>query len=214
MFLILLAGGIGLVFAINNNKSNIEQINVSANLTKVANEQTIKIEEEKVVMPVKAEPVTTEDSQISSDGTRRVIVRTTGNNDSDIKSVQILTRNEKNGDEQAVFNNSISKDGEITAPYNAWSPDNKYFFVQQNSAQGTSIMVFKEDGQPFGDGETYLDLTGIFKDRVSAFDYKEATGWASETLIIVNTSNKEGSDGPSYWFEVPSKAVIQLSSKF
>jgi hypothetical protein len=152
-------------------------------------------------------------SEISSDGTKKVVLKTIQNKD-ETKSVILSIEDSGSGEQQVIFEVTLKKGKSIVIPYNTWSPDNKYFFIQENTSTGTEIRVFNAKGESFASGETYLDLTGLFGKLEIGNNFSEATGWASETLIIVNTTSQDDTKGPSYWFEVPRRAIMQLSTEF
>lgn len=146
-------------------------------------------------------------SQISSDGTKKVTVQIEENTDA-TRTFTIST-----DDKKAIFSEKLNVGESISLPFNSWSADNRFFFIKETTREGTSILVFKADGQPFADGEAYLDLTGTFRARVGdTFDV--ATGWAEDDLIVINTKLTDGTQGSSYWFAVPSKAIIPLAVQF
>lgn len=158
-------------------------------------------------------PKITVSSQISPDGTKKVIMKVTENSDS-TKTYDFSTSDENGADEQFVFSKTLESSDNVTIPFNAWSPDDKYFFIVQNSGSNKNVFVLKATGEPFSDTEKYLDATEIFKQRNTGNSFDEATGWASETLIIINTTKPDGTKGFSYWLEIPSKSIIQLSTEF
>lgn len=203
LFLITIAGLIGLFFAVSVNKTQLRiaptMIGIDANTMPTA-------------FPTEIPIIRSSVSEISSDGSKKVISQTIQNRDGS-KSVTVSTQDGNGDNGQVIFNNTIEKGKSIVIPYNTWSPDNKYFFIQKNTPGGSEIMVFNAKGEPFVSGENYLDLTGLFQKQVTGNNFSEATGWASETLIIVNGVSK-GNTKVSYWFEVPSKAIMQLSTVF
>lgn len=158
-------------------------------------------------------PKISEASQISPDGEKKVLMRTTENNDN-TTAYEFFTTNGDGSNKQLIFSQILTSPSNMSVPYNTWSPDDKYFFIQENSGINTKIMVFKVTGEAFSETEKYLDAAEIFRKQNTGNNFDEATGWASETLIIINTTKEDGSKGHSYWFEVPSKAIIQLSTDF
>lgn len=152
-------------------------------------------------------------SQISSDATKKVVLHAIQNSNNS-QTATLSTEDGGGQNEKIIFTKILSKDENILIPYNTWSPDDKYFFIQENTSSATAIMVFQAKGEPFANGASSLDLTGLFRKQNMENSFKEATGWASESLIIVNTTTQNNTRGPSYWFEVPSKAIIQLSTPF
>ncbi len=188
-------------FFIGQARSTQEQFPSLANLPAMAANPTPTIEAPAL------------SSQISPDGTKKVTMKVTPNKDG-TKTYEVST---SDGDEQNMHTiTSITLAGKdnVIIPFNAWSPDNRYFFIQENTADEPNVMVFKATGEAFADGVASLDLTQAYKNRATGNNFTEATGWASETLIIINTTHADNTKGPSYWFEVPSKAVIQLSTQF
>ena len=165
--------------------------------------------------PIQSEPTIeppTLSSQISPDGTKKVEMKITPSKN-DSKTYEIST---SDGDGQSYDITKITLDAKsaVTLPFNTWSPDNRYFFIKEDTQNGPLVMVFKATGEAFPDGALSLDLTKAFENRATGNNFVEATGWASETLIIINTTHTDKTQGPSYWFEVPSKAIIQLSTQF
>jgi len=152
-------------------------------------------------------------SQISPDGTKEVIMKIIRNED-DTQTHSFFTTDTSGANEKYIFTRTLEKEANMTIPYNTWSSNNQYFFIQENAKEGTNIFAFKASGEAFSDTEQYFDVTGLFKKKDTGNNFSEATGWASESLIIINTTKEDGTKGPSYWFEIPSKAIIQLSTEF
>ena len=161
----------------------------------------------------KPAPEETTFSQISPNGEKTVIMKVTQNSD-DTKTYDFSTVYENSQDEQHVFTKTLDLSKSMTLPFNTFSSDNKYFFIQENAVGTNSIFAFKTSGEAFSDTEKYLDVIDLFNQKNTGNEFYEATGWASESLIIINTTKKDSTKGPSYWFEVPSKAIIQLSTEF
>lgn len=111
-----------------------------------------------------------------------------------------------------VYTKTVAKDTVMSIPANSWTPDNKLLFIQENGPSGVNYYVFHGDGTPFADGSLYIDVRPVFEARETGYALRTATGWASETLLIIYTSKEDGTSGPHYWLEIPSKAVMQLAS--
>lgn len=130
------------------------------------------------------------------------------------KTYEILVSDLANNNQKLIYSATLPVTESITVPFNAWSPDNKYLFIEHNTPKGNEAIVIKSNGDPVIQGEVNPNIAALFAAKKTGYTYKETTGWASETLLIVNTTGQDGSKGPSYWFEVPSKAIIQLSTQF
>ncbi len=149
-------------------------------------------------------------SQISPDGTKLLSMQITLNANK-TKTIEFTTTDEDNSNRKKIYTAFAKENETYTLPFNAWSPDNKYVFIFKN---GQEALVFMADGEPILEDKLYLDIPKIFAEKIKEYFYKETTGWASNNLLIVNTVKQDSSKGPSFWFEVPSKAIIQLSSQF
>lgn len=113
-----------------------------------------------------------------------------------------------------IFTSTVPAETTMEIPRNTFSPDGKYVFLKETAFGETHYLVLSTSGTPLTkDGQT-LDITGRFGEKYPDYVITEATGWGGVGLIVFNTSKKDGSRGPSFWFEVPSGAFIQLSSQF
>lgn len=154
-------------------------------------------------------------SQTSSDGTKKIIIAEIQNADT-TKTYYVSVADSAGLHASPIFTKTLDQTKTMILPFNTWSPDNKYFFIQEQTTTGmvTGILALQATGKPFANGQPYLDVTNVFINRNTGYTLREATGWASETLIIINSVTPENKKGPSYWFEVPSTAIIQLSTDF
>lgn len=159
-------------------------------------------------------PQTTTISQPSPDGKKKLVMKTTREK-KNILSYEFTTTDGSGENIQPVFSTtveaSMSASEGLGIPFNTWSPDDKYVFIQKNDGDA---LVFKATGEQIIPDHLYLDARDIFDSGKRTDMYHVTTGWASPTLLIINTVKEDGTKGSSYWFEVPSKAIIQLSSQF
>ncbi len=105
-----------------------------------------------------------------------------------------------------IFSKTITN-GEMSIPGNSWSPDNKFLFIKGKEGTVSSYLVFKANGESFTDGNKYLDVAALYNDKKMDYVLKDVTGWDAPGLLHVFTN------GPSYWFELASKAFLQLATK-
>ncbi len=101
-----------------------------------------------------------------------------------------------------VFTKTVPLGTYISIPFNTFSPDNKYIFLQE----GNTYFVPLKDG--------VLDINSLFAAKHPDYTIADVTGWGGMTLLVVNTNKVNGDQGPSFWFDVTSKSFIQLSSHF
>lgn len=154
-------------------------------------------------------PKTSVESQISSDGTKKVEMKITENKDS-TRTYDVST-----GDGgPVIFSKTLPQGSSLNIPFNTWDPQNNYFFIQEKNENGQIVRVFKDSGESFAEEEPFLDLTDVFGQKADITKFTEATGWGGYNLIVINTKLEDNTQGYSYWFEVPSKALIPLSTKF
>lgn len=152
-------------------------------------------------------------SQPTPDGKKKLLMEATHKKDI---STYVFTTSDGSGDNiQPLFTTTIQASASATAglniPFNTWSPDNKYLFIQTSDG---NAWVFNATGEEIVPGQLYFDVRDLFNAAEKKDIYEVTTGWASPTLLIINTRAPDNTKGSSYWFEVPSKAIIQLSSSF
>ena len=58
------------------------------------------------------------------------------------------------------------------------------------------------------------DITDLFTKKYPDLKIGNVTGWGGVGEIIVNSVKDGGSRGPSFWFEMPSHNIVQLSTRF
>jgi hypothetical protein len=102
----------------------------------------------------------------------------------------------------------------LSIPYNAWSPDNKYVFLQETKSSARGYIVFSVNGEMFDDDVRYLQMDELFATKVPRYTITEITGWAAPNLLLVNTVAEEDGTRVSFWFDVPSQSFIRLSTYF
>ncbi|MCL5114060.1 MAG: hypothetical protein M1372_02745 [Patescibacteria group bacterium] len=151
-------------------------------------------------------------SQVSPDGAKKLVMTVTTNKNK--SKTYIFTASGETSATPSIYAMALPDKESMSIPFNTWSPDGAYVFIQHNTSSGSGVLVVKGNGQPFEGGQQYLDVSALFAAKNTGNIYQEATGWASETLLILNTTQPNGSKGSSYWFEAPSKGIIQLSTEF
>ncbi len=152
-------------------------------------------------------------TEISSDGSRKAMLKIldTGQN---VRDFALYTQDESGSDTNLVYSKRLYGDSGILLPFNMWSPDNRYFFIKEYTPEDVSIKVFNSDGGLFMDGRSYLDLVEDFESGDYGFVFQEATGWGGYNLIVFNSENEKKEQGPSFWYELPGRSVIRLSTLF
>ncbi|MBI3070140.1 MAG: hypothetical protein HYY87_02445 [Candidatus Levybacteria bacterium] len=103
-----------------------------------------------------------------------------------------------------LFEKTVGFGVSMEISYNSWSPDNKYVFLRENKVDSFDIFIFKASAENFSNGEKYIDVMPRFAESKIKYVIKDITGWDSPTLLHVVTS------GPSYWFDITTRAFLQL----
>ncbi|HET9947058.1 MAG TPA: hypothetical protein VFQ63_03275, partial [Patescibacteria group bacterium] len=134
--------------------------------------------------PVSA-PVVSFTDQTSSDGTQKLTMRTvqTGNMRAYTFTVSNLTTNT----DRVILSENGATNSSYLVPFNAFSTDNAYVYLEKKDAQTNHFFVFKTSGESFPNGQEYLDITTRFTDYTSNYQLADVTGWGSSTLLVVNT---------------------------
>lgn len=148
--------------------------------------------------------------QISPDGAKKLVMKTTHNANGTL-TYEFTTVDTTTNNQQPLYTATLTGSESISIPFNTWSPDNKYVFIQKD---GNRALVFKASGGQIVTDQMYLDVLDTFTTKGIKDTPAETTGWASPTLLIVNTTTTDNTKGSSYWFEVPTQAIIQLASQF
>lgn len=173
------------------------------------NSQTTVFQNAPVSVPlVEATPRVETASQISPDGKMTLTMKLTDNRDGTY-AYEFSTQ-EKGLSKTLVYKTTADSKS-YSIPFNTWSPNNMYFFIYKGG--NNTALVFRADGQPISGTEQFIDLTDVFKAKYENITIKEVTGWADPFLIVFNKEDKDGKK-QSYWLEIPSKAIIPLSTNF
>ena len=139
----------------------------------------------------------------NSDGTATYEFSASG-----LSGIQILPA----GTSRKVFMKTVEPGASMMIPANTWAPENRYVFLEEKDASGAKrFFVVRTTGEPFVSGAEYLDVTALFAEKKTGYTFREATGWASTSLLIITTDKDTQTRGPSYWFEIPSGAFLQLA---
>lgn len=198
LLIIVFASFVGIFFVFQNHHK--KQLSVATSMPEFLKSVAAPIS----ITPT---PVIQTASEISSDGTMQITMKTESNrNFTNTYSFSVSLKSDNN-QSQLIFSKTVDAGTSFSIPFNTFSPQNKYLFLKQDDKDKTRYLVFNSSGKPFADGQEYLDITPLFEKHSPDLTLKNVTGWASETLLILQTS------GPSFWFEIPSH-FIQLSTKF
>lgn len=147
----------------------------------------------------------------SSDGIMKMTLHTTKAQTTTTYTVTVSDQSGANL--KQLFSTTLPQGSTLSIPANSWSTDNKYVFLLEKAADGPHVLVFKASGEQFANGQQFLDVVALFNAKITTHTFAEATGWASPTLLVINTADS-ANPGPSYWFEIPSLSFIQLANRF
>lgn len=140
--------------------------------------------------------------------------------------IKLIMETQRHGNSSAtysVFISKISGEGKLdlfttttdtetfSLPHNSWSPNGKLVFIKKDKPGELTFLVFKTTGETFQKDQS-LNVGELFAKKQPKYILTDATGWASETLLIITTATAadKSKPGPSFWFDIPSKTFIQL----
>lgn len=174
---------------------------------------TIQSEELEQTYPPEASAATKKTSvEIHSpDGKNKIIMNRKDNPDG--TTAYSFTTSDINGDNsKEIFSKTLSTNQSMDIPYNSWSPNNKYVFLKEENSGFKNFYVFNADGTPFSNG-AYINVVPTFIAKDTGTVLADVTGWDSNTLLHVKSNENDGTRGPTFWFEIPSQAIIRLASR-
>ena len=145
----------------------------------------------------------------SPDGTMQLILQMQINANNTV-SYQ-LSAQKADGENKITIFSQTGGQGQFSISQNTWSPDNNYVFMEQYLNGQQTWLVFNASGQNFSDGQQSIDVMALFVKRLEPETILNVTGWDSDTLLHVFTQKTDGSRGPSFWFDVPSRSFTQLA---
>lgn len=107
----------------------------------------------------------------------------------------------------------VEMSSEVSVPFNAISPDNKYFFVKVSQNGGALYYLYSGEDAGAGD-QLGQEISALFYEKYPDLLISDITGWGGPNLLIINTEKADGSFGTSYWFNIYTQKFIQLSNRF
>ncbi len=170
---------------------------------KSGSQTSVPLEKESIVSGVKPLSSLKSSSVLSGDGTMKATMKSQEELDETTDySFSISKSSDKSS--KLLYSKNIKK-GNMDIPKNAWSPDNKYLFILDKE-EGDHYLVFKANGDPFANGDKFIDGTLLFKQKQSAFTLLDMTGWDGVGLVHTRAVN-----GAAFWFEVDTQNFVQLA---
>ncbi|HMS22700.1 MAG TPA: hypothetical protein PKA38_02940 [Candidatus Levybacteria bacterium] len=109
------------------------------------------------------------------------------------------------------YTETLSQNTSLGLPDNAFSPGEKYLFLEKNGGGVKNALVFATDKSLFENNTQFLDVYSLYASKNLPNKFAGATGWADRTLLIIETTKEDGTKGSKYWFDVPSQSFIQLA---
>ena len=108
---------------------------------------------------------------------------------------------------EAIEDSSIT----YSIPENAWSPDNKQFFLIKTISNVKDYLVFKADNSNYANGQKFLDIGDYWSKSKFSLNVNDVTGWAGDDLLVFTTSQSNGANGQLFWFVISSNGFLPLS---
>jgi hypothetical protein len=145
-----------------------------------------------------------ETSVNSSNADKKLILRTTPKSGG-MTEYSYIVADVSGKNQRVVFDKTVPAGTVMTLPYNSWDPTDTYIFIEEKVGSVPDYYVMKSTGG------SLIDVGAVWNEKKIPYTIREATGWASDTLLIIYTSASDGSKGPAFWFEIPSTAILQLA---
>lgn len=161
------------------------------------------IDQSSVIPPVEASQVTSMDSP---DGKLTLMMKTVKNQNEIIYSFTVSGKE--------IFTKTTDLSTVISIPGNSWSPNNKYVFLKESGSSGPAFFALSATVLSSEQNDQTANITNLFSQKYPDLSIGDVTGWGGMNLIIVNSAKSDGSRGPSFWFEMPGRGFIQLSTRF
>lgn len=206
LFIIILLSSVSIFFIFKNNYKNQSHI-----ITPIPDVLKLNSSSIQSVSPT---PTIQTTSWTSSDGTKQITMETQNNNGEKNYSFFVTPTSEDSQKKQPFFSKTVDADTSFLIPFNTFSTNNKYLFLQRKDKNQTDFLVFDVSGQLITKENQYIDISSLFKKYTSVYTLHQVTGWASNTLLIIESSKNDNSPGPSFWFDVTNQSFIQLSTRF
>ncbi len=163
-----------------------------------------------VVTPTSPPNVPQKTEVHSPDGTVKAIL-TSQKQDNDTTTYTVMAAKITGENQKYIFSKSGDNQTSIVLPQNSWSPDNKYLFILEKNKDIITALVFKASGEVFANGTQFLDVTPLFLAKNKTLEITNITGWASPSLLYVQTKTESLTKGPTFWFDIDSKNFLQLA---
>lgn len=113
-----------------------------------------------------------------------------------------------------IFVKTVDSSTTISIPYNTWSPNGKYIFLKEEGPGGIRFFALLTTVLSSDQNDQTADITNLFTKKYSDLKIGDVTGWGGMGEIVVNSVKSDGTRGPSFWFEMPSHNIVQLSTRF
>jgi len=124
------------------------------------------------------------------------------------------TADRSGANEKMVFKKTAPLNQVLTVPYNTWSPNDTYFFLKETTPTVNNYYVFYTSGKSFSEKSQFINIQELFAQKLPQYAIENVTGWADQTLLIVNTKTEQGRQGPSFWFDLTGNSFLQLGTRF
>lgn len=157
-------------------------------------------------------PQTTERIQVSPDGTQEVVMDKTTGTDMTTQYTFAL-ENTATKVKMTLLTTTPASTSSYMIPFNTFSPDDAYVFLQEKTTDQTNYFVFQSSGQTFGNGAASINITPLFASYAPSDTLVAVTGWADPTLLVVNAKSASGTL-ESFWFDMKSLSFIPLAHTF
>jgi hypothetical protein len=118
---------------------------------------------------------------------------------------------DEKGARNEFFSKVVPAGLELNVPYNTFSPDNSYMFLEEK--QGDRSRYFALKTKPDSLPQEVVYFNELFNGKYPELTIESATGWGGMTLVVINAHDTEGSKY-SFWFDASTGRFIALNNRF
>ena len=143
----------------------------------------------------------------SPDGGKKLILRSQTNKN--LISYSLYALDNPTQTEKLIFTKEVDRSFVLSLPFNSFSPDDSYVFIKETTGSKNNYYALSTttlNTQP-------ANISDLFSQKYPNYTLSAVTGWASPTLLILNT-NTDQNVMLSLWFDLTSQGFIPLATRF
>jgi hypothetical protein len=126
----------------------------------------------------------------------------------------ILVADKTTEEKSLVLEKTLPVSSKLLVPYNTWSPDNTYFYLEERGVNGTEYHLYSTILSEALEKQESINISSLFRERLPEYSMEEITGWAAPDLLVVNAKLITDGSPQSFWFATYDHSFIPLANYF